>query len=245
MLETLRQQLHTDLAVGARWCVALSGGVDSTVLLHAVAALGQEFPGNTIRAVHINHHLHADADAWAVACQLQCKALGIPLTCSDVVVDTGARDGVEAAARRARYGVLTALLSPGEILLTAHHRDDQVETFLLRLLRGAGPHGLGSIEPRRPCGRGWLVRPLLAVGREELEVYGHEQDLTWSEDPANSDTTFDRNFLRHQVLPLLRKRWPGLGETIPRAARLSGEAARMLDELAGQDAACGEVALPV
>ena len=95
-------------------------------------------------------------------------------------------------------------------------------------MRGAGPHGLASIEPRRPYGEGWLVRPLLDVGRAALETYAREQHLTWIEDPANTDTTFDRNFLRHRVLPVLRERWPGLSETIPRAARLSGEAARML-----------------
>ena len=150
-------------------------------------------------------------------------------------MDTSGNDGIEAAARRARYGVFTGLLGVGEILLTAHHRDDQVETLMLRLLRGAGPRGLAGIEPRRPFGRGWLIRPLLDVGRSEIETYAREQQLAWIEDPANTDTTFDRNFLRHRVLPVLRERWPGLGETIPRAARLSGEAARLLDELAELD----------
>jgi len=235
MLDILRQQLHDDFVSGATWCVALSGGVDSTALLHAVVQLGRDYPGNTIRAIHVNHHLHADADAWASACQSLCDAMGVAVICCDVSVETAGRDGLEAAARKARYEALTGLLGDGEILLTAHHRDDQVETLLLRLLRGAGPHGLASIEMRRPCGRGWLVRPLLDIGRGALETYAREQNLEWIEDPANSDTAFDRNFLRHRVLPILRERWPGLGETLPRAVRLSAEASRMLDELAVLD----------
>ncbi|MAF84371.1 MAG: tRNA lysidine(34) synthetase TilS [Chromatiales bacterium] len=237
MLDILRQQLHEDLITGSEWCVALSGGVDSTVLLHAIVRLGQEFPGNSIRAVHVNHHLHVEADDWVVVCQSLCLALGVPLTCCDVTVERASDDGMEAAARTVRYGALTGLLGHGEILLTAHHRDDQVETLLLRLLRGAGPHGLASIELRRPCGQGWLLRPLLDVGRDALEAYARAQSLTWIEDPANTDTTFDRNFLRHRVLPILREHWPGLGETIPRAARLCGEAARILDDQAERDAA--------
>ena len=235
MLEILRQQLRKDLAGGAEWLVALSGGVDSTALLHAIVRLGHEYPGNSIRAVHINHQLHVDSGTWVGACRSLCEQLEVPLVCRDVTVDHRGRDGIEAAARRARYHALTDLLGHDEILLTAHHRDDQVETLLLRLLRGAGPHGLGSIGVRRRCGRGCLVRPLLDIGRNELEIYAREQSLSWVEDPANTDTTFDRNFLRHRVLPVLRERWPGLGETVSRAARLSGEAASMLDELAELD----------
>ena len=245
MLETLRQQLRGDLIAGAKWCVALSGGVDSTALLHALVQLGREFPANSIRAIHINHHLHIDADSWNVACQSLCDVLGVPLTCCDVEI-AGDRDGgTEAAARKVRYGALISHLGQDEILLTAHHRDDQVETLLLRLLRGAGPHGLASIEPRRIFGRGWLVRPLLQIGRNELEVYAREKNLAWIEDPANIDTSFDRNFLRHRIIPILRERWPGLGETIPRAARLCGEAARMLDELAELDIAVTDSTIPI
>jgi len=240
MLDTLRQQLRDDLIAAGQWCVALSGGVDSTALLHAMVQLGQEFSGNTIRAVHVNHHLHADADTWARACQALCAELGVTLTCCDVGVETGGDVGIEAAARKARYGALAGLLDHGEILLTAHHRDDQVETFLLRLLRGAGPHGLASIGLRRPFGKGQVVRPLLAVSRKSLETYARQQKLEWIEDPANTNTAFDRNFLHHRVLPVLRERWPGLGETIPRAARLSGEAAQMLDDLAKIDLAVTE-----
>jgi tRNA(Ile)-lysidine synthase len=235
MLDILRQQLHDDFVSGADWCVALSGGVDSTALLHAVVKLSKEFSGNTVRAVHVNHHLHADADTWASACQSLCDGMGVPVICCDVTVATTGSDGTEAAARKVRYEALIGLLGDGEILLTAHHRDDQVETLLLRLLRGAGPHGLASIESRRSCGRGWLVRPLLDIGRGALETYAREQQLEWIEDPANIDTAFDRNFLRHRILPALRERWPGLGETLPRAVRLSAEASRMLDELAELD----------
>ncbi len=241
MLDTLRQQLRDDLLATGQWCVALSGGVDSTVLLYAMVQLGREFSGNTIRAVHVNHHLHADADTWAQACEALCAELDVALTCCDVGVETDGDGGIEAAARKARYGALTGLLDHGEILLTAHHRDDQVETFLLRLLRGAGPHGLASIGLRRPFGRGQVIRPLLAVSREALETYARQQNLEWIEDPANTDTKFDRNFLRHRVLPVLREHWPGLGETIPRAARLSGEAAQMLDDLAKIDLAAADI----
>lgn len=236
MLDTLRQQLHTDLEAGARWCVALSGGVDSTALLHGLTQLVRATGNNRIRAVHINHHLHARADAWATACSRLCADLGVDLACRDVAVEADGADGLEAAARRARYAAFDALLEDGEILVTAHHRDDQAETVLLRLLRGAGPHGLAGIPTRRRFGRGWLVRPLLTADRAVLAAYAREQQLAWVDDPANADTAFDRNYLRHRVLPVLRARWPGLAETIPRAARLSGEAVCLLDELAEIDA---------
>ena len=235
MLDFLRQTLDSELTAGRRWCVALSGGMDSTVLLHALAGLCREYPGNTIRALHINHGLHPDADAWAENCRQQCARLDVALVIRAVTVSGSAEIGLEAAAREARYRVFREELCADEWLLTAHHRDDQVETLLLRLLRGSGPHGLGSIEPVRKFAGGWLARPLLDIDRTALEAYARAQGLTWVDDPANTDTAYDRNFLRHRVLPLLQERWPGLGETLPRAARLSGEAAGMLDELAALD----------
>ncbi|MDH3977388.1 MAG: tRNA lysidine(34) synthetase TilS [Gammaproteobacteria bacterium] len=228
--------MHADLSAGSQWCVALSGGVDSSALLQALTLLLQEMPGNQVRAIHVNHHLHPESDQWAAACGSLCAKLGIVFSTHDVVVADDHDEGLEAAARRARYRVFEAELEPDERLLTAHHRDDQVETFLLRLMRGAGPQGLASIRQRRSFGRGWLIRPLLYCSRGEIENFAKEHGLTWIDDPANTNTQYDRNFLRHDVLPLLLTRWPGLGETIPRAARLSGEAAMMLDELAELDA---------
>ena len=226
MLPELEPQLKADLEQGRDWCIALSGGIDSTALLHALSALCRRYPDNRLRAMHVNHGLQAAAAAWSSQCEQRCAALAVPLTILTVHVPESGGQGLEAAAREARYAALHDALSPGELLLTAHHRDDQVETLLLRLLRGAGPQGLASISSRRPFGPGTLLRPLLDIGRDEIEAYAHGAGLDWIEDPANADEQFDRNFVRHRVVPLLRERWPGLGETLPRAARLSGEAGR-------------------
>lgn len=235
VLDVLRRTLDERLRSGAGFCVALSGGLDSSVLLHGMCALRPESPGIALRAVHVNHGLHPQADEWARACERLCGALDVPLLQESVEIDVGGGKGPEAAARSARYGVFERLILRDENLLTAHHQDDQVETVLLRLLRGSGPRGLGGIPNQARFGAGWLHRPLLDMSRQELRAYADNFGLDWVDDSSNKDTSFDRNYLRHEILPLLQRRWPGMGKTVGRAARLGAEAGVLLDALAEID----------
>jgi tRNA(Ile)-lysidine synthase len=216
--------------------VAYSGGVDSHVLLHALATL-RPLPGTQVGAVHVNHGLQADAGRWQEHCRTVCRDLGIP--CVDLRVDARAAAGEspEAAARQARYRVLQDWLPAGHCLLTAQHRDDQAETLLLQLLRGSGVRGLAAMPPAAAFGEGHLLRPLLACSRASLLAYARRHALEWVEDPSNTDTGLDRNYLRHRVLPVLRERWPAMSETLARSAGHCAEAAGLLADQAMQDIA--------
>jgi tRNA(Ile)-lysidine synthase len=209
--------------------VGFSGGLDSTVLLHQLA-MSVDFGKHDVRAIHVNHGLHPDADVWAMHCQKFCDANAVPLTIIHVIVESGRGDGREAAARKVRHAALESELRDDEVLALAHHRDDQAETFLLRALRASGPDGLGAMRAWRTFGRGWLWRPLLDMPRSELLAYAQQHDLPWIEDPSNTDTTLDRNFLRHRVLPLLRERWPHVDAAFARSASLSAEVGGLLDD---------------
>lgn len=200
-----------------RVLVAFSGGLDSTVLLHAAAAAGAG-PA----ALHVNHGLLPQADAWERHCERTAASFGVPFLARRVVVRR--RGSLEAAARTARYQAFTAELEPGAQLWLAHHREDQAETVLLRLLQGRGLYGMPQ---RRPLGAGTLVRPLLGVSRRALERYAQAHHLGWIDDPSNADLTLDRNFLRHRVLPELRSRWPEVDGTLLAAL----EKSRLTDEL--------------
>jgi tRNA(Ile)-lysidine synthase len=210
--------------------VGLSGGLDSTVLLHLLAH--SPLRSNGLRAIQVHHGLHADADAWAAHCESLCASLDVPLTVVRVEVRDGG-DGPEAAARAARHAAFERELRDGEILALAHHRDDQAETFLLRALRGSGPDGLGAMRAWRRFGHGWLWRPLLAQPRAALRDYATAHELRWIEDPSNADQRFDRNFLRNRVLPLLRERWPQADASFARSAALNADAADALAQLDG------------
>ncbi|GMW05458.1 MAG: tRNA lysidine(34) synthetase TilS [Gammaproteobacteria bacterium] len=217
---------------GARFCVAFSGGLDSSVLLHVVVRLGL----GDVRAVYVDHQLQPQSAAWGLHCGEFCRQLGVPFEQRLVTVDHQGGEGPEAAARRARYLALAEILASGETLLTAHHQDDLVETVLLNLLRGSGPAGLAGIPRAAPLGAGWLLRPLLEVPRASLTGYARGAGLTWIEDPSNRDERLDRNFLRHQALPLLGQRWPGVRATVARSARWCAEAGGLLDALGSDDA---------
>lgn len=212
------------------WHIAFSGGLDSTVLLHLLASTEHLPPLN---AIHVHHGLQAAADAWPSHCQTICDRLGVPLRVMPVQVQPGA--SLERAAREARYQAFAGVTGAGEVLLTGQHRDDQAETLLFRLLRGAGVRGLAAIPMHRPLAKGHLVRPLLDVSRAELEAYAHEHQLTWIEDPSNADPRFARNYLRHQVFPLLTERWPQAVSSLARTAEHLSEAQGLLDELAQMD----------
>jgi tRNA(Ile)-lysidine synthase len=197
--------LHAAHADAAR-VVAFSGGLDSTVLLHALATLPPS--RGALRALHVDHGLHADSTRWAEHCVRVAGALPVPLRVLEVRVDRVAGLGPEGAARHARYAAFNAALTGGDLLLTAHHADDQAETLLLRALRAAGVEGLAAMRPLRPLGDAWLGRPLLDLPRTAIEDYARRHALEWIEDPSNVDERLDRNFLRHRVLPLIEQRWP-------------------------------------
>ena len=219
------------------WHVALSGGLDSTVLLHLLAQLRQTHTLPPITAVHVHHGLQAAADAWPAHCQVLCDALSVPLQVVRVQVQAGA--SLERAARDARYQAFVVVTQEQEVLLTAQHRDDQAETLLFRLLRGAGVSGLAAMPRQRRLGEGHLCRPLLDVSRTELEAYAREQHLSWVEDPSNTQTAFSRNYLRHEVFPLLTRRWPQAAASMARSAAHCAEAQGLLEELAQQDLQAG------
>jgi tRNA(Ile)-lysidine synthase len=207
--------------------VAYSGGPDSTALLHALAA---RMPRPALRALHIDHGLHAESGAWALHCRRFCESLEVPCDVVRVAVDLTRGEGVEAAARRARYAAFAASLRPGERLALAHHRDDQVETVLLKLLRGAGPEGLAGMRERRALGAGMLWRPLLDLPRAALLDHVAEYRLGVIHDPSNDDPRIARAYLRATIVPALTARWPQAATSIAHGARLCQEAADTLRE---------------
>ncbi|WP_017529684.1 tRNA lysidine(34) synthetase TilS [Pseudomonas fluorescens] len=215
------------------WHIAFSGGLDSTVLLHLLASLANTQTLPPLRAVHVHHGLQAAADAWPAHCQAVCDSLGVPLRLMRVQVSPGA--SLERAARDARYQAFMQAMGAGEVLFTGQHRDDQAETLLFRLLRGAGVRGLAAMPEHRPLAQGHLVRPLLAFSRSELEAYAQQHQLHWIEDPSNVDPRFSRNYLRHRVLPSLTERWPQAITQLARTAEHMAEAQGLLDELAQMD----------
>ncbi len=207
---------------------ALSGGLDSIVLLQLLVEINKTLPFK-LHAQHVHHGLSPNADAWATFCADVCKKLIIPLTISNVNVNKKCGLGVEAAAREARYKALFA--TEADFICLAHHQDDQAETLLLQLARGAGVKGLAGMSASNMK----LLRPLLEVSRSTLETYAKQHKLTWIEDESNFDTKFDRNFLRHEILPKLEKQYPAIKQTISRAAQHMAEANALLDELAEMD----------
>ncbi len=222
-----------------RWLVAYSGGLDSQVLLQLLAdwrdSTQDALP--PIEAIHIDHQLQPDSAGWAEHCRLHCRELDIALHSQTVTVRCGPRQSLEAQARAARYLAFEQVLEPGDLLLMAHHRDDQAETLLLRLLRGSGQRGLAAIPAERALGAGRLLRPLLGVERSALEAWARGCELSWIEDPSNADPRYDRNYLRLQLLPLLEARWPAYRDTLARSAAHAADSAELLRQLADEDLA--------
>jgi tRNA(Ile)-lysidine synthase len=216
-----------------RITVAFSGGLDSTVLLAALCRLDLPVP---LRAAHVDHGLHPDSERWSRECSAVAAQLGVELVTQRVAVERAGGRGLEAAARDVRYAALGAALVDDEWLLTAHHADDQLETLLLRLVRGSGVRGLRGIVAFAPFGPGWLGRPLLGCTRAELAGAARALALTWLDDPSNRDTRLDRNYLRAEVLPALRARWPSAAHHAERLARQMSDAEQILDGVAAEDA---------
>lgn len=215
-------------------CVGFSGGLDSTVLLDLLAEHA-ETTGRKVTAVHVHHGLSPNADAWVKFCEHFCANHGIPLAVERVRVDGASAEGLEAAARVARYAVFAA--RPEPFIALAHHLDDQAETVLMQLLRGTGIKGIAAMPLLRPLrGTGvQIYRPMLDIARTDLAAYARERNLTWIEDESNALTHQDRNFLRHDVAPLLDPRYPGWREALARFARHAGTAGDLLEHLATVD----------
>jgi len=205
------------LKAGQTYWIALSGGMDSTVLLSLCAKVREERP-ITLHAVYIHHGLNPKADDWAAECADRCAAFNIPFTIKKVNATSLPGQSPEDVARKARYEALAELLPKNAYLLTAHHVEDQAETVLLQLLRGAGSKGLSAMHRIKPLGRGFHARPLLQVERSRLKKYAELEQLTWIEDESNHNLQFTRNFLRHTILPLVKDRLPTVMTTLARVA---------------------------
>lgn len=224
--------------------VGFSGGMDSSVLLHALARVPQA-RARGLRALHVDHGLHSDSAAWSRHCAEFATALRVPFASVHVSVARDSGTGLEDAARTARRSALGDAMAAGEILAMAQHRDDQAETILLKLLRGAGPEGLGGMRTMRQFAQGYLWRPLLDVPRAVLTAYAQAHALRWIEDPSNADTSLRRNFLRAEVLPRLSQRWPDATAALAHSAVwarhaadfIDAHSARALAELQGLDPA--------
>ncbi|MGH8399152.1 MAG: tRNA lysidine(34) synthetase TilS [Gammaproteobacteria bacterium] len=214
--------------------IGYSGGMDSSVLLQALAQQKQVL-GAELRAIHVNHHIHPQSDDWQAHCEQACAKLLVQLECGSVEISTTKGESLEAVARQRRYDVYRGLMREGDMLLLAHHQDDQMETFLLQALRGAGLRGLAAMPVMTEFAGGRLARPLLGFTRAELHDWAQTQKLTWLEDPSNADTCFDRNYLRQCVIPQIQERWPSAAQTISRSSRHCSEPLELLAVLAEGD----------
>ncbi len=213
-----------------RLVVGVSGGVDSMVLLHCVSCLELTFP---LLALHINHQLSGDADGWQREVEHYCSLRDITLITTKV--DVAGAGGLEKAARIARYQAFESVLQTDDLLLLAHHADDQAETLLLRLLRGAGLQGLAAIPRTRKIGSGVLLRPFLKIEKQELIVYAEANNIAYVNDTSNTNVKFDRNFIRHNIIPPLKKRWPATISRCLETTELLNEQAQLLQEYVNQD----------
>lgn len=215
--------------------VAFSGGMDSCVLLHALASISDRLEGKEVRAVHVDHGLNENSKQWSARCADTCQQYDVPLEILSVNAASGKGESPEAVARDARYAALAGIVAAGDCIATAHHEDDQAETLILQLVRGSGLPGLAAMASVAQFHAGLLVRPLLGCSREQLAAHAKAQALNWIDDPSNFNRDFDRNFLRHEVMPVLQQRWPTVATTISRSAQHIAEADSLLQDLANID----------
>lgn len=224
--EVLSEKLQ-HLPDTTHWLVGLSGGVDSVVLLHALKSLATSTP---ITAIHVNHGLSPNAAQWQSHCESLCQQWDIPLKIENVDVENQGK-GLEDAARNVRYQVLSKHMNQGDVLLLGHHQDDQAETLLFRLMRGAGPYGLSAMDECRAFSKGYIARPFLSTSKTDLVDYAQQHDLNWIEDESNQSTDFDRNYLRNEVMPLLETRWPNFAKRWQQTAVACQQADQMSHDL--------------
>lgn len=230
MLSDSLGQFFSEYGFARTYYIGFSGGLDSQVLLSLCYELRQQLPLN-IRALHINHGLNPQAKEWALRCALLCEQYVIPFEEHVVHIENN-KGNLEETARNARYTVFAEKLTAGDLLLTAHHQDDQAETMLLQLLRGAGPKGLAAMPMIKPFASGFHARPLLKFSRAVLEKYAHDKKLTWINDESNQDIKLTRNLIRHQILPKLKIHFVHANETLARSANHCAEMQMLLDEYA-------------
>jgi tRNA(Ile)-lysidine synthase len=216
----------------SRYIVAYSGGMDSTVLLHALKSIDDDTP---IIALYVNHQVNDESNEWSEFCNTNADSLGINFSAYKVDVDFNSGKGAEASMRDARYKIFRDFIKEGDWLLTAHHLNDQTETLLLNLFRGSGPHGLSGINNFRNFSNGKLVRPLLSVDQKYLRDYAEKENLNWIDDPSNKDNNLDRNFLRNNIIPKLEDRWISLNKRLSKVTQLANESKLHLVDLAKID----------
>ncbi len=224
------QKLVKSNLKNTQYLIALSGGLDSCVLLHALAKLRTENTLN-LKVIHVNHQLQNMADEWVNFCQSKVKDLGLNCAIEVVSINKETGDSLEALARHARYAVFTHHMQANTCLLTAHHSDDQFETFLLQLFRGAGPKGLSSMALQKSFGPGQHARPLLALSREQLEDYATKNKIQFIQDPSNTEIQFDRNFLRNNIIPQIKVRYPNVQKSVGRSVQHIASEHFILDAL--------------
>ena len=217
----------------ARYVVGYSGGIDSTVLLHAINKMTEHIP---VVAVHINHQLIPQAAEWEKHCRKFSESISVEFLSRKVIIDMNSGYGLEAASRKGRYDSFKQLIRKNDYLLTAHNQDDQVETVLLNIFRGCGLRGIRGIPASRKFFEGRLVRPLLRVSRNEISEYAKKYKLNWIEDPSNQYQKYDRNFLRHKILAQLKTRWPAVNNNVRKTSELASEINAELKEIAFIDA---------
>jgi tRNA(Ile)-lysidine synthase len=217
--------------------VAYSGGVDSQVLLHLLVKLKTSNQiSNEISVVHVHHGLSDNADHWLSFCQQQCLQMAVDFIPVQIDLYRQARQSLEDIARKARYQQLAKHSKANALILTGHHSDDQAETLLLALKRGSGVQGMAAMGALKVFDGGRIIgRPLLNISRAQIELYAQQHQLAWINDESNADTRFDRNFIRHQVMPVLTERWPQITKTMFRTAQLCSQSQELLDELAYED----------
>jgi tRNA(Ile)-lysidine synthase len=215
--------------------LALSGGLDSKTLLHALVRLRNLKHVFDIQAIHVNHGLQDIANQWQLKCQSDCDFYQVELISTDLNLAQNCHSNIESQARDGRYQFFESSLKHNQWLLMAHHMDDQAETLLFRLLRGCGINGATAMPEQRALGKGTLLRPLLHFTQEEIRNYALKQKIDWIEDPSNQDEKYSRNFLRHKIMPSLKVKWPGYAKTLSRYADLAAEQIQLLDEVAESD----------
>ncbi|MCW9005827.1 MAG: tRNA lysidine(34) synthetase TilS [Gammaproteobacteria bacterium] len=230
--ENILQVLNNTLtgATIKTWWLAYSGGVDSQVLLHLLSATDLD-----VRAVYIDHGLQIESPQWAEHCARSCQQLNIPFQSISVNAKAKTGESPEASARHARYQALATLVEENHCLLTAQHQDDQAETFLLQLFRGAGAAGLAAMPFCDDFSNGLHMRPLLAFTQDDILAYANQHELNWVEDPSNKDDRYDRNYLRNQIMPLLKQRWPAIDQTISGVAKQQAENKQLLEYYAAAE----------
>lgn len=216
--------------------IAYSGGGDSNLLLFLFKTLRDEGILSTpFSAIHINHGLQEASNEWETRCATQCNIWNIPFQVERLNLKIKPKESIESVAREQRYAALSAIVQEDEYVVTGHHADDQAETVLVQLLRGAGPKGLSGMPEKTVLGKGFLWRPLLSFPKKMLHEYALAQQIEWIEDPSNNDVRFTRNFLRHSIMPLLKERWPTVELTLSRVAQHCAGTEKIIEEVTSQD----------